>query len=310
MCPKTLDARILDIVHINKKSIENEVQSILEKNVVSSKRNYAMWLVKAISLIDLTTLSGDDTRSNVLRLCIKAANPVSVEILKKLDLEGRKITTAAVCVYPNRVKDAFDAIKKMDLLKEIQIASVATGFPTGLYPLNSRLQEITFAIANGATEIDIVLDRSLVLMGKWNVLYEEVCKMKVHCGSAHMKVILGVGELGSYENVYKASIVSMMAGADFIKTSTGKETVNATLPIGLVMCRAIRHYYEMTGVKIGLKPAGGIKTAKDAVNWLVLVHSELGPEWLTPQLFRIGASTLLDDIGKTLKENTNDMDEE
>ncbi|XP_026729352.1 deoxyribose-phosphate aldolase [Trichoplusia ni] len=291
---KVLDKESLKNVHINKSNVDAQIKYILDNNRVSSI-NSNNWVLKAISVIDLTTLAGDDTRSNVFRLCTKAANPIPPNILEKLALK-ENIRTAAVCVYPNRVKDAYEAIKLMNLTKEINIASVATGFPSGLYPLETRLQEIKFAVNNGATEIDVVLDRSLVLTGQWDALFNEVQQMRKACGDSHLKVILGVGELGSYDNIYKASMISMMAGADFIKTSTGKEAVNATLPIGLVMCRAIRKYYQMTGVRIGLKPAGGIKTTKDAINWLVLVYTELGPEWLTPKLFRIGASSLLDEL--------------
>ncbi|CAK1604098.1 unnamed protein product [Parnassius mnemosyne] len=295
---------ILKNIYVDKNTLESQIEIILKTHPVISKEHLNAWLLKTISLIDLTTLSGDDTRSNVVRLCLKAANPISTSILKRLKLnDENKIRTAAVCVYPTRVADARDIIMKMGLTDTIKIASVATGFPSGLYPLESRLQEIKFAVENGATEIDVVLDRSLVLMGKWETLFNEVVQMRKACGKVHLKVILGVGELGSYENVYKASMVSMMAGADFIKTSTGKEAVNATLPVGLVMCRAIRNFYLTTGVKVGLKPAGGIKTAEDAVNWLVLVHSELGAEWLRPELFRIGASSLLDVIEKHLDKN-------
>uniref|UniRef100_S4PMF7 deoxyribose-phosphate aldolase n=1 Tax=Pararge aegeria TaxID=116150 RepID=S4PMF7_9NEOP len=296
---KSLDTSILDNVHVDKYSVEAQIEKILLKYPVHESKNYVQWLIKAVSLIDLTTLSGDDTRSNVTRLCAKAANPLPF-------LEEKvKTRTAAVCVYPNRVGNAHDVINRMKLTKEIQVASVATGFPSGLYPLHTRLQEIKYAVSMGATEIDVVLDRSLVLMGKWETLYQEVLQMKQECGTAHLKVILGVGELGTYENVYNASMVSMLAGADFIKTSTGKEAVNATLPVGLVMCRAIRNFYQQTGFKVGLKPAGGIKTSRDAVNWLVLVHTELGPEWLTPQLFRIGASSLLDVLAKDIKLTCN-----
>ncbi|XP_045446496.1 deoxyribose-phosphate aldolase [Melitaea cinxia] len=290
-----LDTSVLKNVFIDKHSVESQINKILTKYSVTERKNYEKWLIKAISLIDLTTLSGDDTRSNVTKLCVKAAYP--------LNEENDTTRTAAVCVYPNRVADACDAIKRLGIAKEIQIASVATGFPSGLYPLQTRLQEIKFAIASGATEIDVVLDRSLVLMGKWETLYDEVVEMKKACEDAHLKVILGVGDLGTYENVYKASMVSMMAGADFIKTSTGKEAVNATLPVGLVMCRAIRHFYLKTGSKVGLKPAGGIKTSQDAVNWLVMIYSELGAEWLTPELFRIGASSLLAVLEKDLLQN-------
>ncbi|XP_046960849.1 deoxyribose-phosphate aldolase [Vanessa cardui] len=289
---KTLDTTSLCHVYIDKTSVESQIKNILKKYRIKNRTNYKKWLLKAVSLIDLTTLSGDDTRSNVTKLCVKAAYPLS--------LKDNATQTAAVCVYPNRVADASDAIKKLGCTGRIQIASVATGFPSGLYPLQTRLLEIKLAVANGASEIDVVLDRSLVLMGKWETLYDEVLQMKKECGNAHLKVILGVGELGTYENVYNASMVSMMAGADFIKTSTGKEAVNATLPVGLVMCRAIRNFYQMTGTKVGLKPAGGIKTSEDAVNWLILIYTELGPEWLTPKLFRIGASSLLAVLEKDL----------
>ncbi|XP_032511415.2 deoxyribose-phosphate aldolase [Danaus plexippus] len=293
--PKTLDTKILNEIYINKNSVDAQVEKILNQFPVSNPINKD-WLYRVISMIDLTTLGGDDTRSNVVRLCNKAANPLGVyqnEI---------KVKTAAVCVYPNRIKDAYETISRLNLKKDIQIASVATGFPSGQYPLSTRLQEIKFALDNGATEIDVVIDRSLVLMGEWETLYDELLQMRRVCGRAHLKVILGVGELGSYENVYNASMVSMMAGADFIKTSTGKEAVNATLPVGLVMCRAIRNYYLMTGTKVGLKPAGGIKTSKDAVNWLTLVYNELGQEWLSPKLFRIGASSLLDVIIRDIQK--------
>ncbi|XP_063839570.1 deoxyribose-phosphate aldolase [Ostrinia nubilalis] len=298
-------SKTLKSVHVNKNSVHSHVDFILKNNIVSSPKNYKVWLLRALSMIDLTTLSGDDTKSNVTRLCVKAAYPLSSEDLKQVkdfvDID-KNIHTAAVCVYPSRVKDAAEVINRMGLANEIQVASVATAFPAGLCPLYSRVQEIKSAIADGATEIDVVLDRSLVLSGQWDAVYEEVKEMRLACKGAHLKVILGVGELGSYENVYKASMVSMYAGADFIKTSTGKESVNATLPVGLVMCRAIRNFYLLTGKKVGLKPAGGIKTARDAVNWLVMVYTELGKEWMTPQLFRIGASSLLDVIIEELYE--------
>nr|XP_021200840.2 deoxyribose-phosphate aldolase [Helicoverpa armigera] len=286
-------------VYINKSNVDAQVKTILDSHLISVD-DFNGWLLKAITVIDLTTLSGDDTRSNVFRLCVKAANPLPPDFVTKLGLK-EPIRTAAVCVYPSRVKDAYEALKLMKLTSDINIAAVATGFPSGLYPLETRLQEINFAVSNGATEIDVVLDRSLVLTGQWDSLYYEVQQMRKACGKAHLKVILGVGELGSYDNIYKASMVSMKAGADFIKTSTGKEAVNATLPIGLIMCRAIREHYQTTGVKVGLKPAGGIKTARDAVNWLVLVYTELGPEWLNPKLFRIGASSLLGELVNSLK---------
>ncbi|XP_026751094.1 deoxyribose-phosphate aldolase [Galleria mellonella] len=303
--PNKLDPSMIKNVYINKQSVDSQVKTIIQNNPVYSKENYTAWLIKAVTLIDLTTLSGDDTNSNVRRLCIKAANPLSTDLCKHLKLKECTVRTAAVCVYPSRVIDAYSTIKRMGLTNDLMIASVATGFPSGLYPINSRLDEIKAAVFNGATEIDIVVDRSLILSGKWESLFDELQQMKTACGNAHMKVILGVGELGSYENVYKASMVSMFAGANFIKTSTGKEAVNATLPVGLVMCRAIRRFYQLTGIKVGLKPAGGIKTAEDAVNWLVLVHNELGVEWLTPKLFRIGASSLLDVVENYLQQNNS-----
>ncbi|XP_049865958.1 deoxyribose-phosphate aldolase [Pectinophora gossypiella] len=298
--PASFDPAVLKNVYINKHNVDEQVKNILINNQVWSKENSFPWLVKAVTVIDLTTLAGDDTKSNVTRLCLKAASPLAPELVKRLGLPEGKVKTAAVCVYPSRVPDAYNALKRLGLVDEIQIASVATGFPSGLYPLKTRIHEIEYCVKNGANEIDVVLDRSLVLTGQWNVLFDEVLQMRKACGDAHLKVILGVGELGTYENVYKASMVSMLAGADFIKTSTGKEAVNATLPIGLVMCRAIRNFYQMTGIKIGLKPAGGIKSAQDAINWLVLVRSELGPEWLSPTLFRIGASSLLDVLEQEL----------
>ncbi|XP_013141487.1 PREDICTED: deoxyribose-phosphate aldolase [Papilio polytes] len=296
----TIPEEFVNNVYISKNSLENQIRCILNDYPIVENDTIKPWLLQVISVIDLTTLSGDDTRSNVIRLCQKAANPLKCDLLNKLGIDNNKLRTAAVCVYPTRVPDAHDIIKQMGLTDTIQIASVATGFPSGLYPLVSRLQEISIAISKGATEIDVVLDRSLVLTGKWDDVYNEVVQMRKACGDAHLKVILGVGELGTYENVYKASMISMLAGADFIKTSTGKEAVNATLPVGLVMCRAIRNFYQLTGVKVGLKPAGGIKTARDAINWLVLVYTELGPEWITPDLFRIGASSLLDVVEKCL----------
>ncbi|CAG9795726.1 unnamed protein product [Diatraea saccharalis] len=300
--PQKLNITSLSNLHINKSNIDSQITTILRNNPVYTKDYFDAWLLRAVSVIDLTTLSGDDTKSNVTRLCMQAAHPVSTRLRQSLVklLDGKVLRTAAVCVYPSRVKDAHETITRMGLTDVLQIAAVATGFPSGLYPLKTRLDEIALTVAEGATEIDVVIDRSLVLTGQWDVLYKEVEEMKKACGHAHMKVILGVGELGTYENVYKASMVSMYAGADFIKTSTGKEAVNATLPVGLVMCRAIRQFYQDTGKKVGLKPAGGIKTARDAVNWLVLVRNELGPEWLSPELFRIGASSLLDVIMKEL----------
>ncbi|KAJ8880525.1 hypothetical protein PR048_016995 [Dryococelus australis] len=273
----------------------------------------AAWLVRAITCIDLTTLSGDDTPGNVARLCAKAAEPLSSDILAALEWEG-PLTTGAVCVYPARVKDAVDQLAQLGAANipvaavvsavrvvVVFVCTVATGFPSGQYPLDNRLAEIRAAVEAGAREIDVVVDRGLVLTHQWGLLYQQLQQMKEACGSnAHMKTILAVGECGSLCNVYKASLVAMMAGSDFIKTSTGKEAVNATLPVGIVMCRAIRDFHQRVGYKVGLKPAGGIRTAKDALSWLILVKEMLGTDWLTQDLFRIGASGLLTDIERQL----------
>jgi len=259
----------------------------------------AGWLLRAVTCIDLTTLSGDDTEANVSRLCLKAARPVRPDLLKAMGMEGEGITCGAVCVYPARVKEARQWLAKYKA-EGIPVAAVATGFPSGQYPLTTRLEEIKYAIEQGATEIDIVINRAAVLQGDWELLYSEVKAMKGACGPVHMKTILAVGELGSLSNVYKASLVCMMAGSDFIKTSTGKEGVNATLEVGLVMVRAIREYNQATGYRVGFKPAGGIRTAKDATTWLILIKEELGNSWLRNSMFRIGASGLLTDIERQL----------
>lgn len=288
----------LENVRINLRSVERSVD-ILTSSIIKqqSAAQLLQWTLKALSLTDLTTLSGDDTRANVERLCFRAAYPFP-ERLAGPKLFG-KIHTAAVCVYPSRVADARQSLKALGREGDIQIAAVATGFPSGQYPLNSRLQEIAYAIEQGATEIDIVVDRSLVLTNKWEELYSEIVQMRHACGDkVHLKTILGIGECGTMVNVYKASMVAMMAGSDFIKTSTGKEAVNATLPVGLVMIRAIQEFHRLTGKKIGLKPAGGVRTVKDSVAWMVMIEETLGSEWLTPELFRFGASGLLDDVEK------------
>jgi len=256
----------------------------------------AAWMLRAVQCIDLTTLAGDDTDVNVNRLCSKAKNPIRKDLLKAMGVDKQGITTGAVCVYPNMVPHAAKALKGTSL----PIASVATGFPAGLTPLPQRLQEIRTAIEWGATEIDIVIPRSHVLEGNWEALYEDVKACKQACGDVHMKTILAIGECGTMTNVYKASMVSMMAGSDFIKTSTGKEGVNATFEVALVMTRAIRDYFEKTGYYVGFKPAGGVKSAKDVLFWLALMKEELGDEWTQPELFRIGASSLLVDIERQL----------
>ncbi|XP_051174569.1 deoxyribose-phosphate aldolase [Leptopilina boulardi] len=280
-------------VYLNEPSIKNRSKVFIFQASTLEGNNKLAWLLKAITFIDLTTLGGDDTASNVKALCSKAVNPVS------LSFEFIPIQTAAVCVYPSRIEDAIFALNQLNG-QNIAVASVAAGFPSGQYPLESRLREIELAVKLGANEIDIVINRSLVLAHRWNELFKELKAMKEICGTAHMKTILAVGELPTFNDVYKASMVAMQAGTDFIKTSTGKETINATLPIGIVMCRAIRDYHRETGRKVGFKPAGGIKTASEALEWMILIKQELGNEWLDKSLFRIGASSLLDDIVKNI----------
>jgi deoxyribose-phosphate aldolase len=254
-------------------------------------------LLRAITCIDLTTLAGDDTPGRVKRLCAKAKQPVRQDMLKSLGVDGQNIKVGAVCVYPSRVSDAVEALKGSD----IPVASVATGFPAGQTPLPQRIAEIEQAIEAGATEIDVVIHRTHVLTGNWASLYDEIKQFRETCGkTAHMKTILATGDLGTLKQVYQASLVAMMAGSDFIKTSTGKEPVNATLQFGLVMTRAIREYYQRTGYKVGFKPAGGISKAKQTLAWQALLKEELGTEWMMNNLFRIGASSLLTDIERQL----------
>jgi len=258
----------------------------------------AAWLLRAVTCIDLTTLSGDDTPGNVNRMVFKAHNPIRQDIMESLGMADVGITTGAVCVYPSRVADAVQAQKHFST--KVPIASVAAGFPAGQTPMKIRLLEIEDAVAAGATEIDIVISRAHVLRGDWTALFNEVAAMRKACGEAHLKTIIATGELGSLTNVYKTSLVCMMAGSDFIKTSTGKEGVNAIFPVALVMVRAIRDYYQKTGHKVGFKPAGGIRSAKDSLTWLSMMKEELGDDWTKPNLFRIGASGLLGDIERQL----------
>ncbi|HXW20200.1 MAG TPA: deoxyribose-phosphate aldolase [Roseiarcus sp.] len=281
---------------VNLSAAERRVASLPGRRTVK-KDWQAAWLVKALELIDLTTLAGDDTPGRVHRLCIKARNPLRDDIVEALGLADRPPRVAAVCVYPTMVAPAVQALSGSG----IPVASVATGFPAGLTPLPLRLEEIRMAVADGAGEIDIVITRAHVLTQDWPALYDEVKAMREACGAAHLKAILATGDLKTLRNVYKASMVAMMAGADFIKTSTGKEEVNATLPVSLVMTRAIRDYKRLTSYDVGFKPAGGVRTAKDALNWLILIKEELGRDWLEPDLFRIGASALLSDIERQLE---------
>jgi deoxyribose-phosphate aldolase len=292
--PLNLDR--IDPIVVNLSAVERRVASLGGRRSVK-KDWQAAWLLKAVSLIDLTTLAGDDTAGRVTRLCAKARNPINKKVLDQLGVADIGLTTAAVCVYHEML-----AAAKTELAgTRIELAAVSTGFPAGLSPLDTRIAEIHASVAAGATEIDIVISRRHVLLGNWQALYDEVKAMREACGPAHMKTILATGELGTLRNVAKASMVCMMAGADFIKTSTGKESVNATLAVSLVMLRMIREYGELCGRKIGFKPAGGISTAKDALIYLILLKEELGRDWLEPGLFRFGASSLLGDIERQLE---------
>ncbi|GGH58449.1 deoxyribose-phosphate aldolase [Frigidibacter albus] len=282
-----------DTVAVNTPAAERRAASLTARRTVK-KEWQAAWLVNAIRCIDLTTLAGDDTPARVQRLCAKARQPLAPHILQGLGLEA--LTTGAVCVYPTMVAPAVKALEGSG----IPVASVATGFPAGLMPLPLRLAEIRYAVDQGAAEIDIVISRAHVLSGDWQALYDETAAMREACGDAHMKAILATGELKTLRNVYKASMVAMQAGADFIKTSTGKEPVNATLPVSLVMVRALRDYGARTGARVGFKPAGGMRTAKDAIAWQVLMKEEMGNDWLQPDLFRLGASSMLADIERQL----------
>jgi deoxyribose-phosphate aldolase len=281
---------------VNLSAVERRTATLPTRRTVK-KEYQAAWLVKAIQCIDLTTLAGDDTPARVHRLCAKARMPLRADLVEALGLADDPPRVGAVCVYPTMAKPAVAALAGSG----IPVASVATGFPAGLMPLDLRLEEIRRAVADGAGEIDIVITRGHVLNQNWTALYDEIAAMRAACGPAHLKAILGTGDLKTLRNVYRASMIAMMAGADFIKTSTGKEEVNATLPVSLVMVRAIRDYLALTGFKIGFKPAGGLRTAKDAMNWQFLMKEELGRAWLEPDLFRIGASSLLGDIERQVE---------
>lgn len=287
---------VFEAISVNTPAAERRAASLAGRR--SLKKDWQVaWLLNAVRCIDLTTLSGDDTPDRVARLCAKARQPVDAGQLSALGVEG--LTTGAVCVYPTMVS----AAKRELAGSAIPVASVATGFPAGLMPLDLRLAEIRYALDQGADEIDIVISRGLALRGEWSALYDEICAMREACGTALMKAILATGELKSLTTVVRASHVAMQAGADFIKTSTGKEPVNATLPVSLVMLRAIRDYHDATGHRVGFKPAGGLRTAKDALNWQVLMAEELGRDWLAPGLFRIGASSLLADIERQISHS-------
>ena len=293
-----LDLDLVASVQANTSAIERRCATLPGRRSVK-KEWQAAWLLKAITCIDLTTLSGDDTRDRVRRLCAKARQPLRPDLQAALGMGERRLTVGAVCVYHEMVETAVRALEGSG----IPVAAVSTGFPAGLSPLRLRIMEIEESVAAGAREIDIVISRRHVLTGNWQALYDEMRAFREACGEAHVKAILATGELQTLRNVARASLVCMMAGADFIKTSTGKESVNATLPVSLVMLRAIRDYFDLTGHKVGYKPAGGVSAAKLALNFMVLMKEELGNDWLQPDLFRFGASSLLGDIERQLEHH-------
>jgi len=288
----------VNAVRVNTSAVERRAQTIGARRTVK-KEWQAAWLLRAITCMDLTTLSGDDTDERVRRLCAKARQPIQQELKQALGIESLDIKVAAVCVYHTFVETARRAIEGSG----IHVAAVSTGFPAGLSPFKERVAEIRRSVEAGADEIDVVITRARVFGGKWQTLYDEIAAFKSACGPAHLKVILGTGDLLTLRNVARASLVAMMAGADFIKTSTGKETVNATLPVSLVMTRAIREYAQETGMAVGFKPAGGIRTAKQSLEWLALMKEELGDSWLNAELFRFGASGMLADIERQLQHH-------
>jgi deoxyribose-phosphate aldolase len=291
-----LDLNWVQNVRVNTSAVERRAQTQVARRTVK-KEWQAAWLLRAISCMDLTTLSGDDTQDRVRRLCAKARQPVQQDLVQKLGIEELGIKVGAVCVYHVFVETAVHALAGSG----IRVAAVSTGFPAGLSPLNERIAEIRRSLEAGANEIDVVITRAHVFSGRWQALYDEVATFKQACGAAHMKVILGTGDLLTFRNVARASFVAMMAGADFIKTSTGKEATNATLPVSLVMVRTIREYAQQTGMAVGFKPAGGIRTAKQSIDWLAMMKEELGLSWTRAELFRFGASGLLGDIERQLE---------
>jgi len=286
----------IENIRVNTSAVERRAQTLVTRRTVKKDWQVA-WLLRAITCMDLTTLSGDDTDERVRRLCAKGRQPIRQDLVKLLGIESLNIQVAAICVYHSFVETALKALEGSG----IKVAAVSAGFPAGLSPLDERVTEIRRSVEAGADEIDVVITRAHVFGGRWQALFDEIATFKAACGNAHMKVILGTGDLLTLRNVERASMVAMMAGADFIKTSTGKEAVNATLPVGLVMTRAIREYAQQTGMAVGFKPAGGIRTAKQSIEWLALMKEELGASWLNARLFRLGASSMLADIERQLE---------
>jgi deoxyribose-phosphate aldolase len=286
----------IENIRVNTSAVERRAQTLVTRRTVKKDWQIA-WLLRAITCMDLTTLSGDDTDERVRRLCAKGRQPIRQDLVKLLGIESLQIKVAAICVYHSFVETALRALEGSG----IKVAAVSTGFPAGLSPLDERVAEIRRSVEAGAHEIDVVITRAHVFGGRWQALFDEIATFKAACGNTYMKVILGTGDLLTLRNVARASMVAMMAGADFIKTSTGKEAVNATLPVGLLMGRAIREYAQHTGMAVGFKPAGGIRTAKQSIEWLTLMKEELGASWLNAKLFRLGASAMLTDIERQLE---------
>jgi deoxyribose-phosphate aldolase len=266
---------------IDQVGVEERIARFSKRSIKKESKLHALKL--AMSMLDLTTLEAKDTPGKVKQLCTKAMYPHS---------DASIPSVAAVCVYPNLVRVAKETLKG----SKVKVAAVATAFPSGMSNRKVKLEETKWAVNEGADEIDMVISRGHFLAGEYNFVFDEIAAVKEACGNAHLKVILETGELSTLDNVRLASDIAMHAGADFIKTSTGKIQPAATLPVTLVMLEAIRDYYYETGKKIGMKPAGGISTAKLAINYLVVLHETLGSDWMTPDLFRFGASTLANDL--------------
>jgi deoxyribose-phosphate aldolase len=277
-----LEPRLPRIGSVDQVAVEERAATLAKRSI---KRDSKLWALElAVRMMDLTTLEGADTPGKVAALCSKAVRPDPVD---------RTVpSVAAVCVYPNLVPLARERLAGSG----VKVASVATGFPSGQYPIELKLADVRSAAEFGADEIDMVIDRGAFLSGRYAKVYDEVVRVKEACGEAHLKVILETGELGTYDNVRRASLLAIAGGADFIKTSTGKINPAATLPVTLVMLEAIRDVYEETGREVGMKPAGGIRNAKQAIQYLVVLHETLGLDWMTPDRFRFGASSLLNDV--------------
>ena len=277
-----LEPRLPRIGSIDQVALEERAGTLAKRSIKREAKVFALEL--AVRMTDLTTLEGSDTPGKVAALASKAIRP---------DPSDTSVpSVAALCVYPNLVPTAIEKLRGSG----VKVASVATAFPSGQSPLETKLDEVRWVVERGADEVDMVIDRGAFLAGRYAKVYDEIVRVKEACGDAHLKVILETGELGTYDNVRRASLLAIAAGADFIKTSTGKLSSAATLPVALVMLEAIRDVYAETGRRVGMKPAGGIRASKNAIQYLVQVHETLGPDWLTPDLYRLGASSLLNDV--------------